>query len=186
MTEPAVSRRRALERRLLAAVLRGMLAGAVLAALVLAWRFARGPVVPEAPPSVRVARLPPGSAVWSAAPADARYLPDGVAAADAARLKLLLLRGPDGAVSAFYLPQQDGRAGVPVAASPATPGIPCEDLAPDFAAGDIACRQATPGFDFALRHRWTLHGRALTPGTPDLYRVAGQEAEGDWRLQALR
>lgn len=175
-----------LEQRLLAAVLRAMVAIAVLAALVLAWRFARGPVAPEAPPSVRVARLPPGSAIWAAAPADARYLPDGLRPADAARLKLLVLRGTDGVVRAFYLPQQDGRAGVPVAASPATPGIPCEDLAPDFAAGDIACRQATPGFDFAQRHRWSLQGRALTPGTPDLYPVPGREADGDWLLQALR
>ena len=163
-----------------------MLAAALLAALVLAWRFARGPVVPDAPPSVRVARLPPGSAVWAAAPTDARYLPEGMRAADAARLKLLVLRAADGAVRAFWLQQQDGRAGVPVAASPATPGIPCEDLAPDFAAGDIACRQAAPGFDFAQRHRWSLQGRALTAGTPDLKPVAGHEVDGDWLLLAVR
>ena len=96
------------------------------------------------------------------------------------------LRGEDGAVRGFYLPQQDGFVGVPTAASPLTPGIPCADFAPDFRAGDIACRQAAPGFDFALRHRWSLQGRALSAGSPDLHAVAGHEVDGSWWLQAVR
>ena len=175
------------ERRLISAALRAMLAVAALAALVLlSWRYAAGPADPEGPPSVRVVKLLPGTFLWADAPADARYLPDGLRAQEAARLKLMLLRGEDGAVRGFYLPQQDGFVGVPTAASPLTPGIPCADFAPDFRAGDIACRQAAPGFDFALRHRWSLSGKALSAGSPDLQPVAGHEADGDWVLQAVR
>ncbi len=174
------------ERRLLAIALRAMMAVAVLAALVLSWRYAAGPAEPEGPPSVRVVKLLPGTFLWADAPADARYLPDGLRAQEAARLKLMLLRGEDGAVRGFYLPQQDGFVGVPTAASPLTPGIPCADFAPDFRAGDIACRQAAPGFDFALRHRWSLQGRALSAGSPDLHAVAGHEVDGSWWLQAVR
>ncbi len=159
---------------------------AALGGLVLGWRYAAGPSDPYGPPSVRVLKLLPGTFMWAAAPDDARYLPDGLRAADAARLKLLLLRDEDGVVRGFWLPQQDGRASVPVAASLATPGIPCDDLAPDFAAGDIACRQAASGMGFGQRHRWSLQGRALTPGTPDLYLAAGREVDGDWVLQAVR
>ena len=112
------------ERRLLAIALRAMMAVAVLAALVLSWRYAAGPADPEGPPSVRVVKLLPGTFLWADAPADARYLPDGLRAQEAARLKLMLLRGEDGAVRGFYLPQQDGFVGVPTAASPLTPGIP--------------------------------------------------------------
>lgn len=174
------------ERRLLSFVLLAMVVAAALAALVLAWQYARGPQAPQGPPGVRVARLPPGGFLWAGAPDDARYLPAGLRAQDAARLKLLLLRGPDGVLRAFYLPQQDGRASVPVDVSPAVPGIPCEDMAPDFGQGDIACRQMAPGFEFAGRHRWSLHGRALSPGTPGLFAVPGREVDGDWVPQALR
>ena len=135
---------------------------------------------------MRVARLPPGSFFWASAPDDPRYLPDGLRAQDADRLALLLLRERDGSLRAFYLPRQGGRASVPAAASPAVAGIPCEDMAPDFGRGDIACRQTSAGFDFAARHRWSLQGRALSPGTPDLYAVPGQELDGDWLPQALR
>ena len=162
-----------------------MLAVAILAAGELAWRFAGGPP-PDGPPGVRVARLPPGSFVWASAPDDPRYLPDGLRAQDAGRLALLLLRERDGSLRAFYLPRQGGRASVPAAASPAVAGIPCEDMAPDFGRGDIACRQTSAGFDFAARHRWSLQGRALSPGTPDLYAVPGQQLDGDWLPQALR
>ena len=86
------------ERRLLAIALRAMMAVAVLAALVLSWRYAAGPADPEGPPSVRVVKLLPGTFLWADAPADARYLPDGLRAQEAARLKLMLLRGEDGAV----------------------------------------------------------------------------------------
>lgn len=173
------------ERRLLTLALNVMLAVAILAAGVLAWRFAGGPP-PDGPPGVRVARLPPGSFVWASAPDDPRYLPDGLRAQDAGRLALLLLRERDGSLRAFYLPRQGGRASVPAAASPAVAGIPCEDMALDFGRGDIACRQTSAGFDFAARHRWSLQGRALSPGTPDLYAVPGQELDGDWLPQALR
>ncbi len=173
-------------QRLLSAALRGMVAVAALVGMVLGWRYASGPVDADGPPSVRVLKLLPGTFMWSEAPRDARYLPDGLRPADAARLKLLLLRDEDGAVRGFWLPQQDGRADVPVTASPATPGIPCEDLAPDFRSADIACRQTAAGMAFGQRHRWSLQGRALTPGTPDLYPAQGREVDGDWVLQALR
>lgn len=103
--------RASLEQRLLVAALRAMMAAALLAALVLACASARGPKRRPTRRPACVARLPPGSAVWAAAPTDARYLPEGMRAADAARLKLLVLRAADGAVRAFWLPQQDGRAG---------------------------------------------------------------------------
>ena len=174
------------ERRLLAIALRAMMAVAVLAALVLSWRYAAGPADPEGPPSVRVVKLLPGTFLWADAPADARYLPAGLRPQDAARLKLLVLRDEDGIVRAFWLPQQDGQPGVPTDTSPAGGGIACRDFAPDFHAADIACRQAAPGFDFALRHRWSLQGRALSAGSPDLHAVAGHEVDGSWWLQAVR
>ncbi|MDO5693550.1 MAG: hypothetical protein Q4G70_13930 [Pseudomonadota bacterium] len=174
------------ERRLLITALRAMTAVAVLAAMVLSWRYVAGPAHPEGPPSVRVVKLLPGTFIWADAPDDARYLPNGLRAREAARLKLLVLRAEDGVVRGFYLPQQDGFVGVPTTESPVTPGIPCADFAPDFRSGDIACRQAVPGFDFALRHRWSLQGRALSAGSPDLHVVAGSVVDGDWRLHALR
>ncbi len=174
------------ERRLLTLAFNAMLAVALLAALVLGWRFVGGPPAVDGPPAVRVARLPPGGFAWVGAPTDARYLPEGLRVQDAGRIALLLLREPDGRLRAFYLPRQDGRASVPVAASPAVAGIPCEDVAPDFRQGDIACRQTAAGFDFAARHRWSLQGRALSPGTPELFAVPGQERDGDWVPQPLR
>jgi hypothetical protein len=171
---------------LLAAALRGMVMLAALGGLVLGWRYASGPSDVDGPPSVRVLKLLPGTFMWTDAPRDARYLPEGLRPADAARLKLLLLRDEAGTVRGFWLPQQDGRADIPVSPSPASPGIPCEDLAPDFRTGDIACRQTTAGMAFGQRHRWSLEGRALTPGTPDLYPAAGREMDGDWVLQAVR
>ena len=175
-----------MERRLLIAALRGMVAAAALVGLVLGWRYAAGPPNADGPPSVRVLKLLPGTFLWAGAPADARYLPAGLGPQDATRLKLLVLRGEDGTLRGFWLPQQGGRIGVPTDASPASPGIPCDDFAPDFRAGDIACRQSVPGFEFALRHRWSLQGRALSAGTPDLAAANGREADGDWVLQAGR
>jgi hypothetical protein len=172
--------------RLLSATLRGMVAAAAVAGLVLGWRYASGPSDPDGPPSVRVLKLLPGTFMWTEAPRDARYLPEGLRAGDAPRLKLLLLRDEAGMVRGFWLPQQDGRADVPVSPSPALPGIPCEDFAPDFRAGDIACRQTSAGMAFGQRHRWSLEGRALTAGTPDLYPAQGREIDGDWVLNAVR
>ena len=172
--------------RLLSAMLRGMVAAAAVAGLVLGWRYASGPSDPDGPPSVRVLKLLPGTFMWTEAPRDARYLPEGLRPDDAARLKLLLLRDEAGTVRGFWLPQQDGRADVPVSPSPALPGIPCEDFAPDFRAGDIACRQTSAGMAFGQRHRWSLEGRALTAGTPDLYPAQGREVDGDWFLNAVR
>lgn len=168
------------ERRLLTLALRAMLALAVLAGAVLGRRYAGGPATPNGPPSVRVLKLLPATFMWADAPADARYLPKGLAAADAERLKLLLLRGEDGVLRAFYLPRSGGQVGLPGGASPVSPGIPCRDVAPDFRLGDIACRQAVPGFEFALRHRWALDGASLTPGTPALTAARGHEFDGDW------
>lgn len=168
------------EPRLLSLALRAMVALAALVGVTLGWRYAGGPPSPEGPPSVRVLKLLPGTFMWADAPADARYLPDGLTASDAERLKLLLLRGEDGLLRAFYLPRRDGQVGLPGGASPAGPGIPCRDVAPDFRAGDIACRQAVPGFEFALRHRWALDGRSLTAGTPGLTAARGHEADDNW------
>ncbi|MCB2035116.1 MAG: hypothetical protein KDF57_18035, partial [Ottowia sp.] len=92
------------ERRLLALALRAMLAVAVLAALVVLWRFAWGPPRQDAAPSLRVARLPPASFLWAEAPTDVRYLPAGIRPTEAARLRLLVLRDQQGRVRAFYLP----------------------------------------------------------------------------------
>ncbi|HRN75765.1 hypothetical protein [Ottowia sp.] len=168
------------ERRALAWALRAMVALAALVGLTFGWRYASGPAEPDGPPSVRVLKLLPGTFMWADAPADARYLPAGLAAADAERLKLLLLRGEDGVLRAFYLPRSGGQVGLPGGASPASPGLPCRDVAPDFGRADIACRQAAPGFEFALRHRWALDGSSLTPGTPALAAVHGREVDGDW------
>ncbi|MDO5624285.1 MAG: hypothetical protein Q4G71_06325 [Pseudomonadota bacterium] len=176
MTEPQAWS----EQRILIAALRGMMAAAVLVGLVLGWRYATGPRPVEGVPSVRVIKLLPATFMWASAPDDARYLPPGMRTADAPRLRLMVLRASDGRISAFYVPWHEGRATVPVSESPGTPGLPCLDLAPDFSTQDIACRQSAPGFDFALRHRWSLQGKALTPGTPDMTSVAGEEVDGDW------
>ena len=172
------------ERALLILALRAMLAVAALAALVLSWRYAAGPAQPHGAPSVRVLKLLPGTFLWADAPADPRYLPPGLGAPDAERLKLLLLRDEQGALRAFWLPRQQGQPGLPSGASPDGPAIPCRDIAPDFRQGDIACRQAQPGFEFALRHRWALDGQPLTSGTPPLAAAPGQERDGDWVMQA--
>jgi len=58
--------------------------------------------------------------------------------------------------------------------------VPCADLAPECARQDMACRQAAPGFEFALRHRWSLTGQPLTPNTPPLPVAAGHETGGQW------
>lgn len=81
---------------------------------------------------------------------------------------------------AFELPVTAGRAALPVDGNPASAGIPCDDIAPDFQAGDIACRQAHPGFEFALRHRWSLQGEALSDGTQPLPKARGAERDGVW------
>ena len=94
----------------------------------------------------------------------------------------LVLREPGGLVRAYYLPIDNGRAAVPAAGALA-PGVPCEDFAPDFGTQDIGCRQARPGFEFALRHRWALDGRALAGHLPDLLSAHGREVEGDWVLE---
>lgn len=172
------------ERRLLTLALRAMVALAALLGLTLGWRYAGGPAAPDGPPSVRVLKLLPGTFLWVDAPADARYLPDGLSAADAERLKLLLLRGDDGVLRGFWLPRDRGRVGLPGGASVVSPGIPCRDVAPDFRAGDIACRQAAPGFEFALRHRWALDGSSLTTSTPALTAARGHEVDGDWVFEA--
>ena len=157
-----------------------MVALAALVGLTFGWRYASGPAEPDGPPSVRVLKLLPGTFMWADAPADARYLPAGLAAADAERLKLLLLRGEDGVLAPLHRPRRGGPAGPRGGASRARPGRPWRDGGADFGRADIACRQAAPGFEFALRHRWALDGSSLTPGTPALAAVHGREVDGDW------
>ncbi|RRD56787.1 hypothetical protein EII20_09480 [Comamonadaceae bacterium OH2545_COT-014] len=168
------------ERRLLALALRGMTAVALLACAAVGWHVARGPAVPdEATPGIRTARLAPGQWRWADAPAP----PPGLPLAESASLRLLLLRTADGRLHAFHFTAVQGRPTVPVSAPPASlgsPGLPCDDITPDFATQDIACRQPRPGFEFAQRHRWSLDGRPLTPGTPPLPVAAGRETGGEW------
>lgn len=163
----------ATERVVLAALLRGLVVGGLLVLLWVSWQMLRGPRDVPALPSVRVARLVPGSFML----VDAPVLP-----ADAHDpMKLLVLREPGGLVRGFYLPVDRGRVLVPV--SDQMPGgVPCDDFAPDFVTQDMGCRQARPGFGFALRHRWSLDGRPLTPVTPALRPAHGQEIDGDWVL----
>ena len=163
------------ERAVLAAALRGLMAAGLLALLWVGVQSLRGPREALAAPSVRVAKLAPGGFVL----VDAPLLPPGAREP----LKLLVLRLPDGQVRGFYLPIDEGRAAVPVSGA-LVRGVPCEDFAPDFAAGDIGCRQARPGFEFALRPRWALDGRALAGHLPDLLPARGREVEGDWVLEA--
>lgn len=163
------------ERAVLTALLRGMALVGVLALLWVGWQVLRGPRQAEAPPSVRVSKLVPGSFIL----VDAPVQPAGARAP----LKLLVLREPGGQVRGYFLPVEAGRAMVPVAGA-LVGGAPCDDFAPDFVAQDIACRQAHPGFEFALRHRWALDGRALTPGTPPLEAARGHETQGDWLLES--
>lgn len=167
------------QRRLLARLLQAMAALALLAFVALGWQAAGGPPAAPHEASLRTARLQAGQWRWAEAPA----LPRGLRLADGASLHVLLLRLPDGALRAFYATASaDGRPTLP-AGSPGlgTPGQPCADFAPDMRQGDIACRQAAPGFEFALRHRWSLHGEPLTSGTPALPVAAGHEDQGDWR-----
>ena len=163
------------ERAILTTLLRAMMGAGLLAMLAVGWQMARGPREAPAVPSVRVARLAPGSFLLVNAP----LLPAGAREP----LLLLVLREPGGQVRGFYLPIDGGRAAVPVSGA-LVRGVPCEDFAPDFAAGDIGCRQARPGFEFALRHRWALDGRALAEHLPDLLPAQGREVDGDWLLQA--
>ncbi len=162
------------ERAILIAALRGMAAAGVLALLWVGVQMMRGPREPPAAPSVRVARLLPGSFML----VDAPLAPAGAREP----LKLLVLREPGGLVRAYYLPIDNGRAAVPVAGA-LLRGLPCEDFAPDFGTQDIGCRQARSGFEFALRHRWALDGRALAAHLPDLLSAHGREVEGDWVLE---
>lgn len=165
-----------LERRLLASSLRGMAWVAALAAFWVGWSVVRGPEREASVPSLSVADLPPRSHTW----ADPPVPPPGLPVAAAAQFKLLLLRDAQGSVHALYWPLADGRPSLPTGGSALGPGLPCEDIAPDFQQQDIACRQASAGFEFALRHRWSLRGDALSPGTPALPRAAGQEQNGEW------
>lgn len=162
-----------------------MLGVAAVAALVLSWRYASGPAAPEGVPSIRVVKLLPGSFMWASAPDDPRYLPRGLRAIPTQRIRVLLLRTEEGRLHAFLLPWQDGHAMVPVDGSPGAPGLPCLDFAPSFSSQDIACRQSASGFAFAQRHRWSLAGSALTPGTPDLLSAPGHEVDGNWLPQRL-
>ena len=166
------------ERRLLTLAFNAMLAVALLAALVLGWRFVGGPPAVDSPPAVRVARLPPGGFAWVGAPTDARYLPGGLRVRDAGRIALLLLREPDG-LRAFCLPRQDGRASVPVAASPAVGRHSVRGCGAGLPPGDIACRQTAAGFDFAASSL-VAGGWALSP-VPGCSRAG---AGARWRLGA--
>jgi hypothetical protein len=162
------------QRAALATALRVLMAAGIAALLWVGWQAAGGPRERPAPPSVRVARLAPGGFMLVVAP----LLPK-----DAREpLKLLVLREPGGLVRGFYLPIDEGRAAVPVSGA-LLRGVPCEDFAPDFTSGDIGCRQARPGFEFALRSRWSLDGRPLLPHLPPLLPAQGREVDGDWLLQ---
>jgi hypothetical protein len=165
-----------LTRHILATALRGMAVGAALVLAWVGWGVLRGAPVDRGPPQLRVADLAPGSFKWSDAPVP----PPGVRTEDAARYKLLVLRDAAGTARAFYLPASDGQATVPAGSGPLSPGVPCEDFAPDFRTQDIGCRQARAGFEFALRHRWALDGSPLTPGAPALAPAPGGEQSGDW------
>ncbi|MFV0680614.1 hypothetical protein [Ottowia sp.] len=165
------------ERAVLTALLRDMALAGVAAVLWVGVQAMRGPQQEPELPSVRVSKLLPGSFITVDAPVRPRGAPAAL------KLKLLVLRQPDGLVRGYFLPAEQGRAMVPVAGS-LVGGVPCDDFAPDFTAQDIGCRQARPGFEFALRHRWALDGRALTPGTPALLAVCGHEVAGDWALEA--
>ncbi len=127
-----------------------------------------------------VANLAPARYRWAEAPA----LPAGVQLPEGASLRVLLLRLPDGALHAFYATATQGRPGLPAGSGHVgAAGLPCADFAPDFKTQDIACRQAEPGFEFALRHRWSLTGQALTPNTPPLPAAPGREVNGQWFAQ---
>lgn len=165
-----------LHRRLLANALRGMALGAALVLLWIGWQFARGPGETAAAPSLRVSDVQPERFKWSHAPIG----PAGMSSEQAAQLKLLVLRDATGTVHAFYLPTEGGVTSVPAGSAPLSPGIPCDDFAPDFRLQEIGCHQPRAGFEFAARHRWTLYGQPLTPGTPALVAAPGGEHNGDW------
>lgn len=165
-----------LHRHLLANALRGMALGAALVLLWIGWLFARGSGETAAAPSLRVSDVQPEHFKWSDAPVG----PAGISNEQAAQLKLLVLRDAAGTVHAFYLPAIDGVASVPTGSAPLSPGIPCDDFAPDFRRQHITCRQPRAGFEFAARHRWALNGQPLTPGAPALVAAPGGEHNGDW------
>lgn len=166
----------ALTRHALASALRGMALGAAVVLLWVGWRFIGGAPADDRPPHLRVSDVTPGTYKWS----DAPLPPPGVPAADAGRYKLLVLRDGAGTGHAFYLPASEGIATVPSGSNALSPGVPCADFAPDFRTQDIACRQASPGYEFATRLRWTLDGRPLTSGAPALAAAPGGERSGDW------
>lgn len=153
-----------------------MVGAAALVLLWVGWRFIGGAPAEDHTPHLRVSDVMPGSYKWS----DAPLPPPGAPAADAGRYKLLVLRDAAGTAHAFYLPASEGLATVPAGSSPLSPGVPCADFAPDFRRQDIACRQASPGYEFAARLRWSLDGSPLTPGAPALAAAPGGERSGDW------
>ena len=166
-------------RRQLARAVAGLAALGLLAFGWLGWRVmaARPAADLVAAQGLHVANLAPGRYRWAEAPA----LPRGAQLPEGASLHVLLLRLPDGALHAFYATAVEGRPALPADGGHlGAAGLPCADFAPDFARQDIACRQAAPGFEFALRHRWSLTGQPLTPNTPPLPVAAGHETGGQW------
>ena len=165
-----------LTRHILATALRGMLVGGALVFAWVSWGFLGGAPVDRRAPHLGINDLVPGSFKW----ADAPVPPPGVRPDEARRYKLLLLRDAAGTAHAFYLPATEGLATGPAGSGPLSPGVPCDDFAPDFRTQDIACRQARPGFEFAARHRWALDGQPLTAGAPALAAAPGPESAGAW------
>ncbi|MFD1709235.1 hypothetical protein FVQ98_08520 [Ottowia sp. GY511] len=176
MTTPTDTPRSDVARVALTQALRGMAVAAALVALWVLWGFIGGAPKDERPPSLPIGDLAPERFKWSDAPVP----PPGVRPEDGARYKLLVLRDAAGTARAFYLPAADGLATVPAGSSPLSPGVPCDDFAPDFRTRDIGCRQARPGFEFATRLRWALDGSPVTPGATALVAAPGAEQAGEW------
>ena len=164
----------------MARVVAALAAAGFFAFGLLGWQVMTARPAPDeaAAQGLPVARLQPGRWRWTEAPA----LPPGAQLPEGASLRVLLLRLPGGELRAFYATAMQGRPTVPVGSGHVgAVGLPCADFAPDFARQDIACRQAVAGYEFALRHRWSLQGEPLTSGTPPLPEVAGREIDGQWR-----
>jgi len=90
--------------------------------------------------------------------------------------EVLLIRLPSGRLDAWYIPTRSGVRSLPDG-SWWRPGLPCQDLAPDFERGFIHCRDR-PLPDWALALRWTLEGKSLSSHAPDMQRVPGTEEGG--------
>ena len=121
-------------------------------------------------PRVAVSDLPPASFKF------VRHPVEGPRESPWEHVDVLLIRKPDGKLSALYIPLKDGKRYLPEA-RPWEPAHRCEKIEPDFNSAAIYCRDLTQTQPV---RRWSLDGEKLQSGGTSLERVVGREESGDF------